>query len=192
MTLDEMRTEFELSANRSVSMPIAGAIVWFIVAMLSTQVDERNGSLILLFGSGAIFPIALLVARLRNEGLVTAVNPLAKLMGLSVLMVNLLWAVHVPMFIIVPEFVPLSIGIGLGLHWIVYSWIVQHPIGTIHAILRTLLVVGCWALFPAQRLLAVGLAIVLVYGFTVWRMLVRPLPEQETSHANSKAASTAV
>ena len=46
MTLDEMRREFELSANRSVSMPIAGAIVWFTVALLSTQVDERTGGIL--------------------------------------------------------------------------------------------------------------------------------------------------
>jgi hypothetical protein len=177
MTLDEMRREFELSANRSVSMPIAGAIVWFTVAMLSTQFNERVGILILLFGSGAIFPIALLIARLRNEALISANNPLAKLIGLSVLMINLLWAVHVPLFLYAPEFVLLSIGIGLGLHWIVYSWIVQHPIGTIHAILRTLLVLGCWTAFPGQQLFAVGLSIVFVYCFSIWRMLIRPLPK---------------
>lgn len=189
MTLDEMRKEFEVSANRSVSMPIAGAVVWFTVAMLSTQVDERMAVLILLFGSGVIFPIALLIARLRHEALVTAVNPLAKLMGLSILMVNLLWAVHIPLFLSAPEFVPLSLGIGLGMHWIVYSWIVQHPIGTLHAILRSLLVVSSWTLFPEQRLLAVGLAIVFVYGFSIWRMLIRPLPDQTTNQANSTRAA---
>ncbi|MFQ5401681.1 MAG: hypothetical protein ACE5E7_19045 [Anaerolineae bacterium] len=177
MTLNKMRREFEASANRSISMPIAGAIVWFTVALLSTQVGEQMSALILLFGSGTIFPIALLVAKLRNEALITAVNPLAKLLGLSILMVNLLWAVHIPLFLTSPELVLLSIGIGLGLHWIVYSWIVQHPIGTIHAILRTLLVLGCWTIFPGQRLLAMGLAIVFVYCFSIWRMLIRPLPE---------------
>ncbi len=183
MTLEEMRKDFESSANKSVSMPIAGAIVWLIIALLSTQFNERNGILILLFGSGAIFPIALLIARLRKESLMSADNPLAKLIGLSILMVNLLWAVHIPLFLYAPEFVPLSIGIGLGLHWIVYSWIVQHPIGTIHAILRTLLVVGAWTIFPEQRLLAVGLAIVFVYSFSIWRMLIRPIPEQMTNKA---------
>lgn len=46
-------------------------------------------------------------------------------------MVNLLWAVHIPLFIYVPEFVPLSLGISLGLHSIIYSWIVQHPVKAI-------------------------------------------------------------
>lgn len=192
MTLSESRKEFELAANRSVSMPIAGAIVWFAVALLSTQVDERTGSIILLFGSGAIFPIAMLVARLRGEALLTAVNPLSKLMGLSILMVNLLWAVHIPLFLADPAWLPLSLGIGLGLHWVVYSWIVQHPIGTIHATGRTALVLISWFFFPEQRLLVVGLAITVVYAISIWVMLVRPLPTQPSNSVSSTAAETAV
>ena len=110
MTLVAYRREFEASANRSVSMPIAGACVWFVVALLSTRFDERTGVLVLLFGTGAIFPLALLIAKFRRENLLKSDNPLAKLMGLCVLMVNLLWAVHIPLFLYAPAFVPLSLG----------------------------------------------------------------------------------
>lgn len=177
MTLEEMRKDFETSANRSISMPIAGAIVWLLVGVASTRFDERTGLLILLFGSGAIFPIALLIAKFRGENLVASGNPLARLIGHGILMVNLLWALHIPLFLYAPAFVPLSVGIGLGLHWIVYSWIIQHPLGVIHAVLRTVLVLICWYSFPEQRLPAVSLAIVLVYAVSVWQMLIRPLPE---------------
>ncbi len=100
-------------------------------------------------------------------------NPLAKLMGMSVLMVNLLWAIHIPLFLYAPEFVPMSIGIGLGIHWIIYSWIVQHPVGTIHAITRTILITIMWFAFPEQRLLAIGLVIVFVYSVSIWQMSKR-------------------
>ncbi len=156
-------------------MPIAGAIVWLIVATVSTQVSERSGVLILIFGTGAIFPIALLIARVRGEALITSQNPLAKLMGLCILMVNLLWAVHIPLFLYAPGFVPLSLGIGLGLHWVVFSWIVQHPVGIIHAVLRTILVVLAWFVFPEHRLLAIGLLIVSVYAISIGQLLNRPL-----------------
>ncbi len=164
-------------------MPLAGAVVWFLVAMVSTQVGERAGILILLFCSGAIFPIALLIARLRGETLVATNNPLAKLMGYCILMVNLLWAVHIPLFIYAPTFVPLSLGIGLGLHWVVYSWIVHHPVGLIHAILRTILVLAVWFFFPEQRLLAVGIVVVLVYCISIWQILsVSPI-QHVTNHS---------
>lgn len=175
MTLVEYRMEFESSANRSVSMPIAGACVWLVVALLSTRFDERTGVLVLLFGTGAIFPLALLIAKFREENLLNSANPLAKLMGLCVLMVNLLWAVHIPLFLYAPAFVPLSLGVGLGLHWVVWSWIIQHPLGIIHASVRTVLVTVVWFMFPEQRLLAIGLVIFFVYSISIWQMLTRPI-----------------
>ncbi len=120
LTLEDYRKDFERATNRSISMPVAGAIVWLVVAIISTQVNERLGLVILLFASGAIFPVALLIARLRSESVLSRENPLARLMGMSVLMVNLLWAVHIPLFIYVPAFLPLSLGIGLGLHWVIF------------------------------------------------------------------------
>jgi len=191
MTLDEYRREIEVAANRSVSMPIAGAIVWLVIALLSTRFNERTGVLILLFASGAIFPLALAIARVRGEALLAprSQNPLAKLMVLCVLMVNLLWAVHIPLFLYAPTFVPLSLGIGLGLHWIIYSWIVQHPVGMLHAVLRTILVVVAWFVFPEQRLLAIGLVIVFAYAISIWQMFTRPL---STSHSKPTLRSAAV
>jgi len=62
MDLDSYRIDFEQSANRSVSLPIAGAIVWLVVGLLSTQLNERMGVLALMVCSGAIFPIGLLIA----------------------------------------------------------------------------------------------------------------------------------
>ncbi|SJN27417.1 hypothetical protein CZ797_04970 [Pseudoalteromonas sp. JB197] len=173
-------------------MPIAGACVWLAIAIISTQFDERTGVLILLFGSGAIFPLALAIARVRGEALISSDNPLAKLMGLCVLMVNLLWAVHIPLFLYAPTFVPLSLGVGLGLHWVVWSWIVQHPLGIVHAVLRTILVAVAWFTFPENRLLAIGLVIVFVYGISIWQMLTRSYTTHITSRSNPTPKSGAV
>ena len=185
MTLDQYRHEFELSSNRSMSMPIAGAIVWLLVALVSTQVSERTGVLILLFCSGLIFPLALFIARIRSERMMVK-NPLASLMLQCVVMVNLLWAVHIPLFIYAPRFVPLSLGIGLGLHWVVYSWIVQHPVGLIHAVVRTVLVLIAWFAFPNERLMAVGLAVVVAYSMSLVQMSTRSVIHSQYSGATPK------
>ncbi len=175
MTLEALRADFESATNRSISMPVAGAIVWTLVGLASTQLSERASLLTLLFATGAIFPIALLIAQVRKENLVSSPNPLAKLMGYCVLMVNLLWAVHIPLFLQAPEYLSLSLGIGLGLHWVVYSWIIQHPVGIIHAILRTILVLLAWYAFPDFRLLAVSGVIVVVYLWSIYQMVARPI-----------------
>ena len=130
----------------------------------------------MLFGTGMIFPLALLIAKLRGETLTDRVNPLSRLMGMSVLMVNLLWAVHLPLLMGAPRFFPLSLGIGLGIHWIIYSWIIQHPVGLIHTLLRTGLVVGAWSAFSTHRMVAVPVVIVFVYLFSLIWMVRRPIP----------------
>jgi hypothetical protein len=117
----------------------------------------------MLFGTGLIFPLALLIGKIRHENMTDRLNPLSQLMGMSVLMVNLLWAVHLPLAVGAPRFCPLSLGIALGIHWVVYSWIVQHPVGLIHALLRTGLVVTAWSVYPTHRMAVVPVAIVIVY-----------------------------
>ncbi|MCP4374324.1 MAG: hypothetical protein GY797_40415 [Deltaproteobacteria bacterium] len=56
MTLEEYRKDFEIATNKSISMPIAEAIVWFIVALLSTQFSERTGTMIVTVQVRRTFP----------------------------------------------------------------------------------------------------------------------------------------
>jgi hypothetical protein len=130
----------------------------------------------LLFGTGAIFPLAMLIATIRGEQLLSNKNPLAQLLGACVFMVNLLWALHIPLVLRAPVFVPLSVGIGLGLHWVVYSWIVRHPVGYVHAAGRTVLLLVAWWMFQGYVVTACALAVVLAYVYAIYTMATRPIP----------------
>ena len=125
--------------------------------------------------TGAIFPIGLLVAVVLGERLLNNTNPLAKLMGMCVLMVNLLWAVHITLLYIAPTLISLTLGISLGLHWIVFSWIIQHPLGIIHTIARTILITAAWWLFPEHRISAVAGAVVITYLYAIIALRSRRL-----------------
>lgn len=179
MTFESARKVFETESNRALSMPLAGAVVWTAVGLMALVFSEKVAVYLLLFATGAIFPLALMFAKLRNEKLVSGTSEFAKLMGMCVLMVNLLWALHIPLVLKAPEFVPLSLGIGLGLHWVVYSWIIQHPLGLIHAVLRTMLVVALWYLFPASRLATISAAIVACYALSIIQMSTRVIKSEE-------------
>ena len=176
LTLERYRKDFEVATNRSISMPLSGAFIWLLVGLISLKVDFNTSIYLLLFSTGAIFPVALLIAKFRKEVLISSTNPLSTLMGLCVLMVNLLWAVHLPLVFTAPEFVPLSLAVALGLHWVIYSWIINHPLGIIHAVLRTLLAVGAWYLFPEMRIFAVSAAVVIAYLISILQMLTRKIP----------------
>lgn len=173
-TLSQLRADFDERSKRSLSMPIAGLIVWAIIGVLGLLLPLKASILVLAFGTGAAFPLATVIAKLRGEQLLDNDNPLAKLMGASVLMVNLLWAVHIPLLMHAPQFVPLSLGIGLGLHWIVYSWIIAHPLGYRHAILRTLGLVAVWFAVPAYPVAASAGVVVVAYVISIAEMRARP------------------
>lgn len=173
LSLEILRAEYDRKAGRSLSLPIAGAVAWAIFAVAGVLLDTRSASLVILFGSGVIFPIGLVISRVLGEQLTDSRNPLARLMGLSVLMVNLLWALHLTLLAGDMDYLPLSLGIGLGIHWIVFSWIINHPLGIVHAILRTGLVTALWWLFPAQRIEAVAAGVVIAYIYAILALATR-------------------
>jgi hypothetical protein len=169
-TLNDLRTDFDTRARQSLSMPIGGLIVWSVVAVLGMLLPLKTAVLALVFATGTIFPIALVIARFRGEQLTDNPNPLARLMGTCVVMVNLLWAVHIPLVLHAPQFVPLSLGVGLGLHWMVYSWIIAHPLGYQHAVVRTIGLLAVWFAFPAHLVTASAVVIVATYTVTLFQM----------------------
>lgn len=65
-------------------MPVAGVIVWAAVGLIGLFLPFRTAVFVLVFGTGAILPIAMLIARIRHEELLSNSNPLAKLMGACV------------------------------------------------------------------------------------------------------------
>ncbi len=184
-SLVELRADYDRQAGRSLALPLAGAIVWAVVGVAALFLTPRNSTFVLIIGTGAIFPIGLLIAVILRERLLNNTNPLAKLMGMCVLMVNLLWAVHITLFYIAPTLIPLTLGIGLGLHWIVFSWIIQHPMGTIHAITRTVLVTAAWWLFPENQMSAVAGAVVITYLYSIIALRSRTLNSMKEATALS-------
>lgn len=179
--LESLRADFSREMGRSLALPIAGAVAWATAGIAALFLAPRNATFVLLFATGAIFPVALLLGRQLGENILSRENPLARLMGLSVLMVNLLWALHITLLFRDIDYFPLSLGIGLGLHWVVFSWIKGHPVGLVHALVRTGLVTGLWWLFPGDRITAVAAGVVVAYGYSI--LALTRLPDPHISSA---------
>lgn len=171
--LERLRADFDEQAGRSLALPVAGAVVWTVVGAAALLSSARSATYVLVFGAAAIFPLGLLAGQVLGEKVMTNTSPLARLMGLSVLMVNLLWAVHVTLLLADVDYLPLTLGIGLGLHWIVFSWIIGHRVGLVHAIARTVLVTGLWWAFPDQRVTAVAAGVVIAYLYAIIELSMR-------------------
>lgn len=169
-TLAELRDDFRRAGNRFLAMPIAGAVMWLasgVCGLILPALPDGRPDIALAICCALITPLAFLFARFLDENLVGVGNDLGRLMGRSMLLTNLFWAVAVPFWWIEPSSLPLTAGIILGLQWIVLGWIIQHWIGLVHAVLRTLLVVTVWCLLPEHRFVAVPAVIVGLYAFAI-------------------------
>lgn len=169
-TLEDQRRSFIQGGGRFLAFPIAGALVWLVVGLASLVVPASIALYILLFATGAIFPLALLVAKITKQQVFPRRNPFGSLMGMAVLMVNLLWALHVILVLRAPALAPLAIALALGIHWIVFGWIIQSAIGLVHAVARCILCTASFLLFPQHSVCAVALPVVLCYAFTIFQL----------------------
>lgn len=171
LTLEEMRADYRRSRGVVPSLPIAGCINYSVAAVLSLAVAPERANLVLFCCFWAIMPVAALIGRLRGgEASGDAGNDLLALSVVMRWMVLATWAIHVPVWLYAPTLFPLTIGITFGLHWMIFGWMLDRPIGVHHLAVRTLLVLAAWFLFSANRMGAVSLAVAFAYGFSVWEL----------------------
>ena len=65
-SIADLRREFETSAKRSLFPPVAGMFVRLAVGIAGLLVSPRGSILVLLAGTGAIFPAAILIAKIGS------------------------------------------------------------------------------------------------------------------------------
>ncbi len=167
-SLDEQRLEF--ARNRFLAMPIAGTIAWTVIGVAGALLPLATAVWVLFIATGSIFGLGLAVARLTGEDLLGRTRPknaFDQLFISTVMMAWLVFAIAIPFFRVEPTSLPLSVGILAGLMWLPFSWMIQHWIGTFHAVARTVLIVVAWYAFPDDRFAAVSAVIVAVYLVTI-------------------------
>jgi len=167
-SLEVQREEF--AQRRLIATPIAGMVAWLVIGIGSLFLAPFALSMLLFVATGSIVYLALFVSKLTGEDFLDKSRPrntfdtlFYHTIGSSVLV----YAIAIPFFLIDYTSLPLSVGILTGLMWLPISWIIQHWIGWVHAVLRTVGVLAAWYGFPENRFLAVSLVIVVLYGFAI-------------------------
>jgi hypothetical protein len=167
-TLEEMRLDFITRRKGSLALPMCGILVYSTAALLSLVVDPRWHNLLLTLCFFAVMPLGALMMKLRGEELGDPrENPLFDLAAKARWMALSTWAIHIPIWIYAPTLFPISIGICFALHWVIFSWTLQHPVGFIHLAMRIVFVLSAWYLVPANRMGAVAAGIALAYAISV-------------------------
>lgn len=175
MTLDQQRAQFARSPF--LAMPIAGTIMWTLIGIAGATLPLGLALWALFIGTGLIFSVGLLVARFTGEDLLGKTRPgnlFDRLFFLTVVMAWLVFAIAVPFAIADPTSAPLSVGILAGLMWVPFSGLIDHWIGLVHGITRTVAILLAWYVFPTHRYVVIPAVIVAIYLVTIYVLATRP------------------
>lgn len=169
LSLDQQRAIF--CRRRFLATPLAGAICWFIVGLAGYFLPTYQAALVLFIATGSIVYLAMLIARFTGENFFpkkgAAKNTFDGLFLRAVFSSFLIYAIAIPFFIMDHSSLPLTVGILTGTMWLPFSWIIQHWVGTFHAIARTLLIVAAWYGFPEHRFVAIPIVILGIYAVSI-------------------------
>lgn len=136
--------------------------------------------MVLFVATGSIAYLGMFISRFTGEHFLDRSKPpnaFDRLFFHTVGMALLVFAIAIPFFLVDYTSLPLTVGILTGLMWLPISWLIDHWVGTFHALTRTLMVVGAWYVWPEARFVAIPIVIVLIYAVTIvvlearWRRL---------------------
>ena len=165
--LDAARRDLLRRSGGGISMPVAGAIYWAALGTAGYFLTPSQWVLAAFFGSGTIFPLALLLAKPLRSDLMIRNHPLNSLAPRAVLAINLLWPVYFAMFATAPALVPLSLAIGMGLHWPIIGWLYNSRACMEHAVARVTVVSLLWFGYPQGRYTVLPFAVAAIYLVTI-------------------------
>ena len=163
-TLEEQKEEFK--SKKLLASPIAGLIAWLIVAISGIFFPDNITVWVLFIATGSIVYLSMGVSKLTGEDYLDKRKPkntFDNLFFLTVAQAILVYSIAIPFFIVDYTSLPLTVGVLTGLMWVPLTWIIDHWVGLFHSIVRTILVLILWYLFPSDRFIAIPIAIIIVY-----------------------------
>ncbi|WP_421378130.1 DUF7010 family protein [Bacillus salacetis] len=170
-TLVQLHSEISSEAKKGYPILLAGSIVFLAFTFLPLFLPMETVHLVWIFGLSTIFPLGLLFCKLLGINILSSKNPLGTLGGI----IAFPQAFFIPVFIIVymniPEYLPFTIGLLGGSHFLPYMWIYRskaYLVVTFGVCLLSM-VFGAW--FVDQAFTIVPIAISAVYGLGVLLIL---------------------
>ena len=155
-------------------IPLAGTVYWAALALLGyTGFSLSEWSMAAFFGTGAIFPMALIFAALFRNPFMKEKTAVTSVLVPTFISMLLFWPMIIAAMQAAPELIPLILAIGLSLHWPVIGWSYgRTSLYTAHAVIRAVMVLMIWLYLPDERLTLLPLSVAGVYLLTVLAILI--------------------
>jgi len=165
MVIMNERKRYCVAAGGGVSLPVAGAIYWSVIGVLGYYLGPAEWALMAAYGSGLIFPVGLLLQGPFRSPFMKAKSPLSGITMAAILAINFLWPIHFVLISVFPEAAPLTLAIGMTLHWPLIGWSYASRVCLIHSLLRVAAVTVIWYAFPDLRFTVIPFVVAGLYLF---------------------------
>ena len=171
-------------------IPLAGATWWAILGTMGYFLHSRNLWIFLSFvTSGAIFPLALLFARLFKIDFMHDKTAATDVLLPTFASMLLFWPIAISAYWTYPQLVPLVLAIGMSIHWPVIGWLyARTAIYITHAVVRAVACFVLWNWWPSSRFTVLPFTVSAIYLLTVCAILVASSPEKLKSRLKDATA----
>ncbi|MEP6342308.1 MAG: hypothetical protein ABJ275_03260 [Maricaulaceae bacterium] len=158
--------------NGGFPIPLAGALYWLILGISGYYLNLANWAQLAFFGSGAIFPIALLFAKIFKNNFMKDKGIVDSVLLPTFISMLLFWPIMIAAVKTEPELVTIILAIGMSLHWPVIGWSYgRATLFSAHSIIRAVIVLYLWLAFPEARLTWLPFSVAIIYTLTVIALL---------------------
>ncbi len=154
-------------------VPLAGALYWAALGVAGYRLGVDDWILGAFIFSGAIFPVALLLAKLFRCDFMKDETATGDVFGPTLVGMLLFWPIAFAAYGTAPQLVPLVLAIGMSQHWPVIGWSYGKPaLYSAHAIVRALGATLIWAWLPDHRFTLIPFWVAAVYLATVAAIVI--------------------
>ena len=162
---------------------LAGAIWWGALGAAGLLLRSHGQWVMLAFvTSGAIFPLAVLLARLFRVDFMRDRTAVTDLLLPAFTSMFLFWPIAISAFWSYPQLVPLVLGVGMSILWPVVGWTYgRTALYTTHAVVRAITCFVLWNWVPSSRFTGLPFAISGIYLATVCVIFIASSTFYQTS-----------
>jgi hypothetical protein len=127
MDITSARAALSSTTRKGVGLPLAGSVYWIVASVLFLLLPPKRAELLVMIGTGAIFPLGLLLSKLAHGDVMAKQPPLSNL-GVVLAAVQLFyWPVLILCFVQLPLWFPFVAVVLFGSHFLPYGWLYQSP-----------------------------------------------------------------
>jgi hypothetical protein len=149
-------------------VPLAGAVYWAALAALGYVRQDSVWYLAALFGSGAIFPLALLFGAVFRNNFMKDRSVVTSVLAPAFTSMLLFWPMAIAALWQATGLFSLILAIGMSLHWPVIGWSYGRPaLFSAHAVSRAVVAFLIWWKMPEARLTLLPASVAAIYLLTV-------------------------